>query len=85
MSNCFQPPGGEEVLSCPLHDCAGVFGPGQSLSDVDTEELDALDSTPINVEHARTSVFCSHHHHQLLCLADVDGEVAVLALHCQVS
>ena len=23
----FQPPEGEEVLLCPLHDCVGVFGP----------------------------------------------------------
>ena len=22
-----QSPGGEKVLSCPLHDCLGVFGP----------------------------------------------------------
>ena len=26
-AKCFQPPEAEEVLSCPLHDSVGVFGP----------------------------------------------------------
>lgn len=40
----FQPPEEEEALPYPLHDCVGVRRPRQTLSDVVTEELEALDS-----------------------------------------
>ena len=29
-------------MSCPLHDCLGVFGPFQFVVDVDTKEFEAL-------------------------------------------
>jgi hypothetical protein len=38
-----QSPEGEEVLSCLLHDCAGVRGQCYVLSDVDCEELETFD------------------------------------------
>jgi hypothetical protein len=51
---------------------------------VDTEEFDALDPlhyTPLNMLGPLFPAF----HDQLLCLADVEGEIAALAPHCQVS
>ena len=38
----FQSLEGEEVLSCPLHNCLGVLGPCSFVGDVDTKELEAL-------------------------------------------
>jgi hypothetical protein len=38
----FQPPEGEEALSCPLHDCVGLYGAWLFLSDMATDELESL-------------------------------------------
>ena len=60
----FQPPEGEELLSRLLHDYVHVCGPLKVLSDLDTEELEALDPLPcssvdVDVGVARPSVSCS--------------------------
>ena len=38
----FQSPEGEQVLSCPLHNCLRVLGPCLFVGDVDSKELEAL-------------------------------------------
>ena len=55
---------------------------------MDTEELEALYSIHyinIDVNGAVLGPSFPVVHDQLLCLTDVEGEVVVLALHCQVS
>ena len=55
---------------------------------MDTEELEALNlfhCSPIDVDgDVLVPPFPVIHDH-LICLADVEGEVVVLASHCQVS
>ena len=55
---------------------------------MDTGEFDALDPlhyTPVNVDGGMLGPLFPAFHDQLLCLADVEGEVAALAPHYQVS
>ena len=68
----FQPPEGEEALSCPLHDCAGVCG----ACDVDAKELEALDPlhySPVDVDGDVLSPLFLVVHNKLLGLTDVEG------------
>ena len=77
----------EEALSCILHDCVGVWTM-LFLSDVDTEkfkDLDPLHYSPIDVDGGVLGSPFPVVHDQVLCLADVEGEVVVLAPHCQVT
>ena len=39
----FQSPEGEEILSGPLQDCLGVFGPWLFVADGDNKEFETLD------------------------------------------
>ena len=53
---------------------------------MDTEELEALDPlhySPVDVDGRVLAPLFPVVHNQLLCLADVEGEVAVLAQHCE--
>ena len=52
----FQPPEGEEALSCLLHYCVGVCGP--FLSDVDIEELETLDALHYSTDDVDGGVLC---------------------------
>ena len=55
---------------------------------MDTEELEALDPvhySPVEVNGGVLGSLFPVVHDQLFCLADVEGEVVVLAPHCQVS
>ena len=55
---------------------------------MDTEELEALNPlhySPTDVNGGLLGPLFPEVHNQLLCLADVEGEVVVLAPHCQVS
>ena len=57
------------------------------LIPVDTEELDALDTlhySPIDVEVDVRSTLCPIVQDQLLCLADIEGEVVVLTDHLSI-
>ena len=74
-------------MSCPLHNCLGVFGPFYFVVDVDPKELEAL-----NLLHCIPGdemggvlrpLFPVVHNH-LLCLDLVEEEVVVLAKHGQV-
>jgi hypothetical protein len=61
------------MFSCPLHDCAGVC----------MDHVKALVMwTPRNLNLSTPSPVV---HDKLLGFADVEGEVVVLAPHCQVS
>ena len=67
------------ILVCFDHD--SLFG------DVDTKELEALDPLhfrPVNFNGDLFSPPFPVVHDQLLCLAHIEGEVVVLASHCQV-
>ena len=55
---------------------------------MDTEELEALDQLYYSLVDGKGGVYCPPFpvvHDKLLCDADVEGEDAALALHCQVS
>ena len=55
---------------------------------MDTEELEALDPlhySPVDVNRGVLGPLFPVVHDHNLCLADVEGEVVVLAPHCQVS
>jgi hypothetical protein len=55
------------------------------VGDVDTKELETLDPlhyNPININGGLYRPPFPVVHGQLLCLAHVEGEVVVLALHC---
>ena len=75
-------------MLCLLHDCLGVFGPLQFVGDVDTKELEALNllhCSPIDENGGLFGPPFPVVHNQLLCLAHIEGEVVVLAPHCQFS
>ena len=55
---------------------------------MDTEKLEALNPllySPVNVNGGMYGLPFPVVHYQLLCLADIEGQVVVLAPHCQVS
>ncbi|CAB1457121.1 unnamed protein product [Pleuronectes platessa] len=70
-----------------LPDGVFVMGPGQVISDVDPEELEAADSLHLGPVDGEGGVFFSSSlpvvHDQLLRFADVEMEVVVLAPRCQ--
>ena len=75
-------------MSRPLHDCLGVLGPCQFVGDVDTKELEALNLLHYSPVDENGGVLGSPFpvvHNHLLCLAHIEGEVVVLAPHCQFS
>ena len=58
------------------------------VGDVDTKELETLDPllySPVDVIGGLFSSPIPVVHNQLFCLAHVEGEVVVLASHCQFS
>jgi hypothetical protein len=55
---------------------------------VDTKDLETFDPFHYNPVDVNGALFCTNFpvvHDQLFCLAHVEGEVVVLASHCQVS
>ena len=73
---------------CPLHDDLGVLGPCSIVGDVDTKELEALNLLNCSPVDENGGVLCPLFpviHNHLLCLDHVEGEVVILAPHCQVS
>lgn len=65
----------------------GVVDPGQVLTDINPEEAEAADflhCSPINGDGGMSfSLLLPVVHNQLLCFADVENEVVVLAPRCQ--
>ena len=78
----FRSPEGEWVLLCPLHDCLGVLGPCQFVDDVDAKELSTWSTTAMSMRMGACSLLLFL---QSSNISFVEGEVVVLALHCQVS
>ena len=59
----------------------------QHVADVDSKELETLDPlhfSPVDVNGSLLGPLFPIVHDQLLCLAHIEEEVVVLALHCQV-
>ena len=68
----FQSSKGEKVLSCPLHNCLGVFGPCQFVGDVENKEVETLNPlhfSPVDVNGGLFGPPCPIVHDQLICLA----------------
>ena len=68
-------------MSCPIYDCLGLF-------DVDTKELEALNPllySPVNENWGVLGPPFPVVNNHLCCLDHIEGEVAVLAPHGQVS
>lgn len=70
-----QPSQEEEALMCLLQHCVGVCGPGEILTDVDTEELKAVNPLHWCLVDGDGFVFSAlspEIHHQLLGLVGVE-------------
>ena len=78
----FQPPEGKEGLPCLLHNCAGVRGHWCVHWGTWSSWPSPLRPCWYGWGGAPAPVSCNTR--QLLVLADVEGEVVVLAPHCQV-
>jgi hypothetical protein len=52
---------------------------------VDTKEHETLDYSPIDVNGGLFVGYKKRRYNQLICLVHIEGEVVVLAPHCQVS
>ena len=69
------------MLLCPLDKSGGVVGPCQVLIDVDLEELKTCDSlywSLVDVDWGIFPPLLPEANNQLLCFADVEGEVVVM-------
>ena len=88
MPNLFSLFRGQKRCCAPFTTVLVCVEDDKSLSDVDTEDLETLDPLhygPIDVNGGFLGPPFPVLHNLLLCLADVEGEVAVLSSHCQVS